>query len=337
MIKAVDLPSHDLALISALLSRIEREPVESPLLTEIKTRLKTEGLPASVQIARLERLVNRLEWSYNEFFKPIAALLMWSTHLAASIEIWRQHSGPAIQSWIAVTGEFEALTALATYRSEHPSDLFPELSGERVLFDARDLGHPLLPEAQCVRNDVHLGADVPLLVISGSNMSGKSTLLRTVGLNAALAWAGAPVRARSLVISPLRVAASIRVQDSLQDGRSRFYAEITRLRQIVELTNGEWPVLFLVDELLSGTNSHDREIGAAAIVRSLVDHGAIGLLTTHDLALAHIANLIQPPGANVHFVDTVENGSLHFDYRLHPGVVERSNALELMRSVGLQV
>ena len=129
----------------------------------------------------------------------------------------------------------------------------------------------------------------------------------------------------------------MRVQDSLQDGKSRFYAEITRLRQIVELTGTPLPVLFLVDELLSGTNSHDRRIGAAAIVRSLIKRGAVGLLTTHDLALAHIAEEIQPAGVNVHFADTMEDGKLHFDYRLMPGVVERSNALELMRSVGLDV
>jgi DNA mismatch repair ATPase MutS len=139
------------------------------------------------------------------------------------------------------------------------------------------------------------------------------------------------------VLSPVQVAASIRVQDSLQDGRSRFYAEITRLRQIVDLTSGQLPVLFLLDELLSGTNSHDREIGAAAIVGSLIERGAVGFLTTHDLALAHIATSVQPAGVNVHFVDTIEEGKLHFDYQLHPGVVERSNALELMRSVGLEV
>jgi DNA mismatch repair ATPase MutS len=262
---------------------------------------------------------------------------MWSTQLAVAIERWRSHSGPAIAAWISLVGEFEALAALSGYSFEHPTEKFPIISLQRAVFLGEGIGHPLLPVERCVTNDLELDDKLRLVIVSGSNMSGKSTLLRTVGLNTVLALAGAPVRARNLVISELQTAASIRVQDSLQDGKSRFYAEITRLRQIVDLTSGPLPVLFLIDELLSGTNSHDREIGAAAIVRTLIDRGAIGLLTTHDLALAHIAETIQPLGANVHFADTINGGTLHFDYRLHPGVVKRSNALELMRSVGLKV
>jgi DNA mismatch repair ATPase MutS len=168
-------------------------------------------------------------------------------------------------------------------------------------------------------------------------MSGKSTMLRAVGLNTVLAWAGAPVRARHLRISPLVIGASMRVQDSLQDGKSRFYAEITGLRQIVDLGTGPVPLLFLLDELLSGTNSHDRRIGAEAIVTSLVRRGNIGLVTTHDLALAHIAETLAPNAMNVHFEDHIENGEIVFDYLMRPGVVRKSNALELMRSVGLDV
>ena len=204
-------------------------------------------------------------------------------------------------------------------------------------FDAAGLCHPLIPEEQCVPNDLRLGGELRLLIVSGSNMSGKSTLLRSVGLNTVLAWAGAPVCASRLAISPLMVGASIRVLDSLQDGRSRFYAEITRLREIVNLAAGSRTVLFLIDELLSGTNSHDRRIGASAIMRSLIDRGAIGMITTHDLALAHIADDLPGRAVNVHFADTFVDGRLQFDYRLLPGVVERSNALDLMRSVGLEV
>jgi DNA mismatch repair ATPase MutS len=175
------------------------------------------------------------------------------------------------------------------------------------------------------------------MIVSGSNMSGKSTLLRTVGVNTVLALAGAPVRAKGLRLSPLQVGASIRIQDSLQAGASRFYAEITRLRQIVELTNGERPVLFLLDEILHGTNSHDRQIGAERVVGGLLARGAIGLITTHDLALARIADELDTRAANVHFEDHLEDGQMRFDYLLRPGVVQRSNALELMRSVGLEV
>ena len=195
----------------------------------------------------------------------------------------------------------------------------------------------MLPESRCVRNDLRLDPELSLLVVSGSNMSGKSTLLRTVGVNAVLGLAGAPVRARRLVLSPLAIGASLRVQDSLQEGTSRFYAEIRGLHRAVELCSESRPVLFLFDEILQGTNSHDRRIGAAALARGLVERGAVGLITTHDLALAEIADELAPRARNVHFQDQLSNGKMYFDYRLRDGVITKSNALALMRSVGLEV
>ncbi len=202
---------------------------------------------------------------------------------------------------------------------------------------ARGLRHPLIAERECVPNDVALDMQRPMLVVSGSNMSGKSTLLRAVGLNAVLAWAGAPVPADELAISPVQVGASIRVNDSLQDHRSRFFAEISRIRQIVDLTHAGRPVLFLLDELLSGTNSHDRRIGAAGIVRALLGARSIGLITTHDLALAGIEQDVSAGITNVHFEDQMNGAEMRFDYKLKPGVVQHSNALALMRAVGLEV
>ena len=193
--------------------------------------------------------------------------------------------------------------------------------------------HPLLPASQAIPNDASLNEAEPLLIVSGSNMSGKSTLLRAIGLNTVLAWAGAPVCCATLSVSPLQVAASLRIVDSLGEGRSRFYAEILRLRQILTLS-GEQPVLFLLDEVLSGTNSHDRRVGAEAIIRQLLNHGALGLVTTHDLALTAMA---LPGARNVHFADDYIDGELHFDYRMKTGPVQRSNAIPLMRSIGLDV
>ena len=332
---AVDAPARDLGLLAALLARMEQERFEAPLLHRMQGVLRSGDMIASAEIARLGRLVNRMDWQRNIVFAPIAIALLWSAQIAIAIERWRKRAGPHIGSWIRQVGEFEALLALAGYSYEHPEDPFPDLTGDPACFQAEGIGHPLIPEA--VRNSIELGSDLRLLIVSGSNMSGKSTLLRAVGLNAVLAWAGAPVRATKLRISPLRVGASIRVLDSVQDGRSRFYAEITRLREIVEMTNTGGTVLFLIDELLSGTNSHDRKIGAGAIVRTLVERGAVGMVTTHDLALTDIAADLAGSAANVHFEDMLENGKLHFDYRLRLGVVERSNALDLMRSVGLEV
>lgn len=335
---AVNSPARDLALFATLLQRIENEPCDAPLIREMRARLAASGLVASAEIRRLRRLVAILDWQRNILFAPIAMALLWSAQIAMAIERWRRVSSPHIAEWISGIGEFEALTALAGYSFEHPGDPFPDLAEvEGGCFEAEALGHPLMPLSHCVRNDVRLGGDLRLLIVSGSNMSGKSTLLRAVGLNAVLAWAGAPVRAARLKIAPLSVGASIRVLDSLQDGRSRFYAEITRLREIVALATGPRTLLFLMDELLSGTNSHDRKIGAGAIVRTLVERGGIGLITTHDLALANIAADFPGRAVNVHFEDTLDNGRLHFDYHLREGVVERSNALDLMRSVGLEV
>jgi DNA mismatch repair ATPase MutS len=187
-----------------------------------------------------------------------------------------------------------------------------------------------------VRNDIRLGDDPQLLVVSGSNMSGKSTMLRTVGINAVLALAGAPVRAHSLTISPLAIGATLRIQDSLQQGRSRFYAEITRIRQIADVAATQ-PLLFLLDELFHGTNSHDRLVGATGVLRTLLDRGAIGLITTHDLALTAITRDLGDRAINVHFEDSFDGADMRFDYRMKDGPVTRSNAIALMRAVGLDV
>ena len=203
---------------------------------------------------------------------------------------------------------------------------------------ATALAHPLIHEGTAVANDVALGAGAPrLFIVSGSNMSGKSTLLRAIGVNVVLALAGAPVRAAAMTVTPLVLGTSLRVDDSLQAGHSRFYAEILRLRAIVELTDGPAPVLFLLDEVLAGTNSHDRRIGAEAVIRTLVARGALGLVTTHDLALADVVPSLGTDAANVHFEDRVEDGRMVFDYRMRPGIVTHSNALALMRAIGLDV
>jgi len=196
----------------------------------------------------------------------------------------------------------------------------------------------LIAAASAVRNDVRIGGDGPRVVIlSGSNMSGKSTLLRTVGVNVVLALAGAPVTARRLRVSSLVLGATLHVEDSLQAGHSRFYAEILRIRAIVDAARGSVPLLFLLDEILHGTNSYDRRIGAEGIVRALAGLGAIGMVTTHDLALTELAATLGGDAVNMHFEDRLENGRMVFDYRLRPGVVEHSNALALMRAIGLDV
>jgi hypothetical protein len=333
----VEKKSEELALFAELMTRVEKESFASPQLQRIVATFQRDGDFASRRVARLVRLIEWLNSRRNPLFAPIAYLLLWGTQFAFAIEVWRSASGPLIGPWLAALGEIEALCDLATYAYEHPDDPFPEIVAEGPRFDGVGIGHPLIPAAHCVRNDVSLGTPTQVLVVSGSNMSGKSTLLRSVGVNAVLAQAGAPVRAARLSLSPLSVGATLHIEDSIQAGKSRFYAEITRMRQLVEMSEGPRPLLFLFDEIFHGTNSDDRRVGAEAVVRGLLDRSAIGLVTTHDLALARIADRLAPRAANVHFEDHLENGVMTFDYRMRPGVVQHSNALALMRAVGLDV
>jgi hypothetical protein len=350
-VRGIDRAARDLAVLAGLLDRFEAERFEAPWLARRGEALRRgeQGTaheePPGERVRGLQRLVDLLDSRRNPLFAPLGALVLWTTQLAFAIEAWRRRHGRDVSHWMETLGELEAAAALGTYAFDHPGDPFPEIveaapgSAAPVLAGSA-LGHPLLPEAACVRNDVELGGEngAPrALIVSGSNMSGKSTFLRTCGVNVVLAQAGAPVRAASLRLSPLAVGASIRVVDSLQEGESKFYAEITRLRRILDLTRDELPVLFLLDEILHGTNSHDRRIGAEAVIRALLDRGAIGLVTTHDLALARIAEEPASHLSNVHFQDTLEDGRVRFDYRLREGVVQRSNALALMREVGLEV
>jgi hypothetical protein len=331
-------PARELTLLASLLEVLENEPFKSARLLDLQRELAATGRTASAQVRRLTRFVEHMESAKNQFFLPIAAALLWIPQFAMAIESWRRDCGPHIGRWTAAIGEFEALCSLACFAYERPQAALPELLEQSdPVLEAVALCHPLIPPETSIPNDVSLGNGVRLWIVSGSNMSGKSTLMRAIGLNAVLAWAGSPVTCARLRVSRLHIGASMRPNDSVIDHRSRFYAEIERLRDIVNLARAGLPTLFLLDELLSGTNSHDRRIGAEALVRGLVERGAIGLVTTHDLALARIADTLDGKAVNVHFEDHLEGGEIRFDYRLRPGVVTRSNALELMRAVGLDV
>jgi hypothetical protein len=334
----VENPANELRLIALQLERLEREQFSSQMLKGFHERLMVDGTPSTKQIRRLIALVDRLDWARNLFFRPVAAVLMWMPLFAMAIEKWRIRYGPHVAGWVSAIGEFEAMSSLACFAYERPDAVFPELAESSELFyESSGLTHPLIPPGEAIPNDVTLGGATRLWIISGSNMSGKSTLLRAVGLSVVLGWAGAPVTASRLRLSRLRLGASMRTTDSVIDHRSRFYAEISRLKDVVDLARSGQPLLFLLDELLSGTNSHDRRLGAQGVLRGLVERGAIGLATTHDLALAEIADHIAGKAINVHFEDQMEGGQIRFDYHLRPGVVARGNALELMRAVGLDV
>jgi hypothetical protein len=346
-IGALKRASLDVLQISPLLGPLHRvlavyeaEPFHAPRLTALTSAVRSEGLSPSRAIAKLERNLEWLESSDNWFVKLVNRFIFWTPLCMLAVEKWRQHHGSRVRAWLASVGDFEALSSLASFAYEHPACSFPTLRPilhtDAPALDAVGLSHPLLPQATAIPNHVSLDSAHALMIVSGPNMAGKSTLLRALGLNVVLAQCGAPVCCSSLTLSPLAVGASIAVQDSLQSGLSRFYAEIQRLKQITDLAAPR-PTLFLLDELLSGTNSHDRRVGTEALLRSLLARNAVGLITTHDLALTEIAGALHGRATNMHFGDQFSAGELHFDYKLTPGIANSTNALQLMRSIGLEV
>jgi hypothetical protein len=337
VLEATSHALENLQLLSSLLARLEREQFETPRLQSLKAELSSHHVAGSQAIAHLRTIVEYIHSLENPIMRALNIPLMYGVQVAYVAENWRRAHGVAVRSWLKAIGEAEALLSLSGYSYEHPDDPFPEFVDGPPCFIAEQLGHPLIPIAKCVRNDVSIRGETRVLLISGSNMSGKSTLMRAAGINTVLAMAGAPVRASRLQLTPLQIGASILINDSLQEGSSRFYAEITRLRQICDLAEKRPPVLFLLDELLQGTNSKDRLIGADGVVRALLSSGAIGLISTHDLALTNLGERNDSRLHNVHLQDEIEDGKMKFDFKLHDGVVTKSNGVELMRLIGLKV
>ncbi len=334
-ITTVEGAFDDLKGLAGLLELIEAQRFDAAPLVELQGKLSSHSLNASAALSKLATIVNFVEARRNPLLAPFMLLLMYPLQTALAAERWRSVHGIVIRSWLEVLGEIEALLSLAQYSFEQVADPFPEFLDGPPAFKASGLGHPLIPAAVRVCNNVAIAGETRVLLVSGSNMSGKSTLLRTIGINTVLAMAGAPVRAASLQLTPVQIGASIRINDSLHEGSSRFYAEIMRLRRLFE--PNPLPLLFLLDELLQGTNSADRRVGAQGLIRALIHRGSIGVISTHDLALTEIAGL--EPGAiqNVHFQDELKDGKLKFDFKLRPGIVTKSNGIELMRSIGLDV
>ena len=338
VLDGVSSNAEGLVLFSDILELLEKEPFASPQAKQLCTPLKQGPLPASQAIRSLARIVYWIDARENLLVHLVDLPLLYTLQVALAAEAWRRRWGASMRIWVDIAAEMEALLSLATYSFEHPSDPFPAFAEESsVAFLGENLGHPLIPDSKCVRNSVRLDRDTRVLLVSGSNMSGKSTLLRTIGINAVLAMAGAPIRGKSLRLSPLSVGTSIRRTDSLEQGRSGFYTEILQIRRAFRLAEDSTTLLFLFDELLEGTNSKDRRIGAEGLLKALLHERAIGVITTHDLALTEITGSANGFVRNMHFEDQVKDGKMHFDYQLREGVIAKSNALELMRLMGFEV
>lgn len=334
--------TRESSLMAVVLELLEREKFSAELLQRLHGELVADGEQASRAVRKLNRGIQWLESRHNMVVRVLDAFMFWTPVCLGFLDAWRARYGSRVRQWTINLGETEALHALGCYAWEHPENTYPEFvtfkdGNTGPLFEAEGLKHPLLPATRAVANDVRLDGERQLIMLSGPNMAGKSTLLRAIGLNAVLAQAGAPVCAQRLRMSQLLVAASICVLDSLQGGLSRFYAEIQRLKQMQDLAQHGPRVLFLLDELLSGTNSNDRRSGTEAVVRTMLRHGAVGIVTTHDLALTEIVDRLEGKAANYHFEDHYSDGKLEFDFKLVPGVVQTTNALQLMRAVGIDV
>jgi DNA mismatch repair ATPase MutS len=341
--RATDLVAAKLPVFEAfeqLLGLVERSRFESAELQRVAGRVTIAGQPPSQHLARIARWAGFAELRQNPIFHVVAnALLMWDVHVLWGIERFVRDVGVKSHEWFAALGELEALASLATLAHGDPDATFPEIVGPDQAFHARGLAHPLLAPSARIANDVALRGPGSALVITGSNMAGKSTLLRAVGQNIALALAGGPVIATQLRVPLVRLRASMRAEDSLESGASYFHAELTKLKTVVADADAEPPIFFLLDELLRGTNARARHVGGKAVLLHLLARRGTGLVATHDVELAALADANTAAWRidNVHFTDVVVEGEMRFDYKLRDGIVRTSNALRLLALAGIDV
>lgn len=326
---------------AAVLRVLEGESFTAAELLRLRREVEVAGKAPSEMLSWLNRITRWWMPRGSLAYLPAQAFFAWDINYLAWLERWQRAAGPAVEGWLAAAGELEALSSFGAVSSDHPDWVFPLFEPDSDRFEAHELGHPLLPDDRCVRNDVTVGPAGTFLLVTGSNMSGKSTLLRSIGATIVLANAGAPVCARALHLPPFALWTSVRVHDSLQAGVSFFMAELLRLKQITDAANASQPghrrLFFILDEMLQGTNTAERQIAARRIIRHLVERGGIGAVSTHDLTLAdgpELAAMAVP----VHLTETVrdegDGDAMVFDYRLRPGIAVSTNALKLMDVVG---
>jgi len=317
---------------------IEGADFEAPALVAIKKRLTADGVPPSGQMRRLDRWAGLAELRTQVLLHfPANVFLLWDLHVLRGLERWNESVGSHMEDVFEAVGELEALASLATLAYQDPSASYPDLASDDAPFEAKSVAHPLLPPETRVANDVALRGAGTALIVTGSNMAGKSTLLRAIGLNIALAQAGGPVIAEALTLPQVRLRASMRANDDLQRGASYFHAELEKLRGVVEGADEEPPVFFLLDELLRGTNAHARHLGARSVLTHLLERRGSGVVATHDIALSKLEEERPEEVQNAHFTDVMKDGEMTFDYCLKPGVVKTSNALRLLKMAGIDV
>ncbi|MCA1563354.1 MAG: hypothetical protein LC804_24905 [Acidobacteria bacterium] len=318
----------------------------APLLAAQRSSLRLGGMAADQQMLRLHRIMSSadLRFSAGLLYFLVQAFTLWDLHVGVALERWRQRAGCHAREWMSALGVVDALASLAALRHDQPGWVFPEIvENARPHIRATGLGHPLIADAARVANDVEIGPPGTVLLVTGSNMSGKSTLLRAIGLNLVLAQAGGPVCASWLQVPAADLHTSMRVQDSLELGLSYFMAALARLKALLQTAREARargrPFVFLLDEILQGTNSAERQVAVRLVVERLLADEAIGAITTHDLTLAQTKELTTAARL-VHFSETIAEGRggsrMSFDYTLRPGLATSRNALALMRMIGIE-
>jgi ABC-type multidrug transport system fused ATPase/permease subunit len=322
--------------LESLIIMIEKKEFSAIRLQEISKVFKPEGTPASTIIRRLRRILLQLDNRSNMVYQLFNVFLLFDLHFTIAAEKWKRNQPEDIRDWFQKLGELEALNSLAGYHFANPEYAFPEINPEFFIFNAEGMGHPLIPGHHRVNNDFSFGGKGTVVLITGSNMSGKSTFLRTVGVNLVLAMTGAPACTRKFNVSLFRTFTGMRTRDNLEENISSFYAELKRIRQLLDYIPGEIPVLYLLDEILKGTNSNDRHLGAVSLVNQLsVEHTA-GMISTHDLDLAR--QTMKNPGIiNFSFESSMKEEEIIFDYKLRPGICETFNASRLMEKMGIRL
>ncbi|MBL0273553.1 MAG: hypothetical protein IPQ06_10890 [Chitinophagaceae bacterium] len=330
--------ARELESLSDSIKWIEKKEFNSTLLQELRNKYNTGSRTTSHAINKLKKILDLLDIRLNPLvFLPLNTFLFWDLQQVFAMERWKKENRPNAANWFTALAEIEALSSLGNLYFNHPDFTFPVLSEKEAVFTADSIGHPLLQNEKRVCNSFSTEGSSQINLVTGSNMAGKSTFLRTVGVNIVLAMMGSPVLARSLTLSPMKVLSSMRVSDNLEESTSTFYAELKKLKEVIDAVNNGEKVFFLLDEILRGTNSGDRHTGSTALIKQLIQHHGAGLIATHDLELAKLAEEFPVNIHNYHFDVQVAHEELYFDYKLNRGICRSMNASVLMKKIGIEL
>lgn len=330
--------TDELDVMKDSLQLIENKKFESGYLQKLQAQFKHQSGSAPSKLYHLKQILERLDMRFNiVVFIPLDILFQWDLQQVIALEKWKKKNHKNVMAWFTALGEFEAINSLSTLAFNHPEWCFPELKEKYFFIEGKAIGHPLIKPDKCVHNPLKIEHTGELMLVTGSNMAGKSTYLRSIGINTVLAMAGSPVCAGYFCLSPVQLISSMRIADNLEESTSTFYAELKKLKTVIDKVNNNENIFILLDEILRGTNSLDRHIGSAALIKQLIKHKAAVIIATHDVELAKLAESYPDNILNYHFDVKVEKDELFFDYRLKEGICTSLNASILMKKIGIEL